>query len=58
LENNTLIIKSDLKNRLENAPKSEFIEDITGHYRIPRYKASITLPMENPMMISVRNYGA
>ncbi|KAA1089201.1 Cytochrome P450 52A3 [Puccinia graminis f. sp. tritici] len=43
---------------LENVPKSEFIEGITGSYRVPKYKASITLPMENPMMISVRNYGA
>ncbi|KNE98919.1 hypothetical protein PSTG_07764 [Puccinia striiformis f. sp. tritici PST-78] len=39
---------------LENVPKGEFIEGVTSQYRTPMYSASLTLPMDNPMMISVR----
>ncbi|KAH9450497.1 hypothetical protein MJO29_009815 [Puccinia striiformis f. sp. tritici] len=39
---------------LENVPKSELIEGVASRYRTPTYGSSISLPMENPMMISVR----
>ncbi|KAI7951153.1 hypothetical protein MJO29_009827 [Puccinia striiformis f. sp. tritici] len=39
---------------LENVPKSEFIEGVASQYGTPTYGSSISLPMENPMMISVR----
>ncbi|OAV86123.1 hypothetical protein PTTG_01734 [Puccinia triticina 1-1 BBBD Race 1] len=40
---------------LDNVPKSEMIEGIPSRYQVPAYKASLTLPMENPMMISVKH---
>jgi len=39
---------------LENVPKSEAIEGITSRYPTPMYRSSLTLPMANPMMISVQ----
>ncbi|KAH9450504.1 hypothetical protein Pst134EB_018040 [Puccinia striiformis f. sp. tritici] len=39
---------------LENVPKSESIEGITSRYPTPMYRTSLTLPMDNPMMISVK----
>ncbi|KAH9460796.1 hypothetical protein Pst134EA_017113 [Puccinia striiformis f. sp. tritici] len=39
---------------LENVAKSELIEGVASQCRTPTSGASITLPMENPMMISVR----
>ncbi|PLW34730.1 hypothetical protein PCANC_15055 [Puccinia coronata f. sp. avenae] len=40
---------------LENVPKSEAIEGITSRYPTPMYRASLTLPMAHPMMISVKH---
>ncbi|EFP83988.2 uncharacterized protein PGTG_09701 [Puccinia graminis f. sp. tritici CRL 75-36-700-3] len=39
---------------LENVPKSVTIDGLTSQYQTPMYKSSITLPMENPMMIAVK----
>lgn len=39
---------------LETVPKSEAIEGITSRYPTPMYRSSLTLPMDNPMMVSVR----
>jgi len=39
---------------LENVPKSEAIEGIKSRYPTPMYRSSLTLPMANPMMISVQ----
>ncbi|KAA1099008.1 cytochrome P450-dit2 [Puccinia graminis f. sp. tritici] len=39
---------------LEKVPKSEAIEGITSRYPTPMYRSSLTLPMDNPMMVSVK----
>ncbi|KAA1103818.1 Protein kinase alk2 [Puccinia graminis f. sp. tritici] len=39
---------------LENVPKSEVLEGIKADYPTPQYQPSLTLPMKNAMMISVK----
>ncbi|WAR61354.1 hypothetical protein PtB15_12B39 [Puccinia triticina] len=39
---------------LENVPKSEAIQGVPSRYPTPMYRPSLTLPMANPMMLSIK----
>ncbi|MBW0489632.1 hypothetical protein O181_029347 [Austropuccinia psidii MF-1] len=39
---------------LEHSPKGPIVGNIPAPYRTPRYKGSLTLPMAQPMMVTIR----